>query len=144
MQRAVFAGLRALGWATFLPLFGFSVFTLLTFFPVLGFVWGPAWVFKIIMAAGFVPSLCTALVYEFALRDRPVIASTVLTCICGVLFAAIWYFSWGGADALGPNYATFALVVATIASVSMMPLITFGYRQKLAREAMLNSSAARS
>ncbi len=134
MKAALFAILRALGWAVVLPLFGFSVFTLLTIVPLLGVLAGPVLLLKTIMAAGFVPSLCTALVFEFLLRERSPRSSFVLTVACGIVCAGAWYTWWGAGSKFGLNYVTGALAVATAASVALMPLITFAYRAKIARE----------
>ncbi len=115
---------RALVWALVLPFVGYSIFAILTFWPLLGIVLlGPSRLAEMILTTGFVPTLVTALVFEFLLAKRSLASSVPLVALTGTISAQAWY-TWLGIDMLSANYLTFALVIATIVSSITIPFMT--------------------
>lgn len=122
MQGLFFSVLRAMGWGVVLPMVAYPVFAILTFWPLFGPLFGWTRLFGWILEAGFFPSMATALVYEWALRDRRLGVAVPAILAVAFAFAYTWY-RYLGVDNLGWNYLTFALAAATVFSVSILPLI---------------------
>ena len=116
-----------------LPFVGFAIFTLMTFFPLLGILLGPVWLAKIILTGGLLPSALTALVFVSSLRNQPLRCSVPAIVIVGNLSAYAWYRALG-VEALGLDYFTFALFVATTVSVILIPIFDRGLRAYLTRK----------
>lgn len=124
--------IRGTLYALVLPLVGYTIFTLFTFWPIFGLLFGPFYLTKLILTAGFVPTLLTALAFEFFLKNRALPQSMALTAIVGNLCAFSWYLALG-ADVLRLSYVSLALVIATTASVVLIPLMDRELRSKMNR-----------
>ena len=131
VERAFYSTLRAIAWAVALPLLAYPMFAILTFWPLLGFILGLERLVGLILEAGFVPSLATALVYEFVLRERKLSIAVFASWAVALVFAYAWY-QYLGTDGLGWNYVTYALAAATVCSVGVMPIIDQRARAKWA------------
>lgn len=110
-------------WALLLPLVGYSFFVILTLgIAGLGLLAGVFNLAMMVYAVGFIPTLVTAIAFEFGLRHRNITLAVVGVCLVGVTAAWLWWTVLG-IDAFRRNYGTFALLVATAMSVSLMPFV---------------------
>ena len=121
MHEALRILIKALAWALALPLLGYSIFACLTIIPLLGVFLGPK-LLELIYQAGFVPSLATALAWQFIFLRWNRGAGWLATCAVGVMSAAVWYRVMGVDSIFTANYVNLALAVATVAACSVMPL----------------------
>ena len=129
MQGLIFYDLRASVRGVEQKVLAYPVFAILTFWPLFGPLFGWTRLFGWILEAGFVPSMATALVYGWALRDRRLGVAVPAILAVAFAFAYAWY-RYLGIDNLGWNYITFALASATVFSVSILPVIDRRVRER--------------
>lgn len=118
--------LMVAGWTAALPLLGYSIFSFLTIFPLLGLFFG-VYLLGFIYFMGAVPALVTAAGFEFVLRHWARGRSFLATTALGIAATFAWVGGWG----LLPNlnltraqdlYLIFAFMMAGAVPAALMPL----------------------
>ena len=124
-------------WALILPLVRYSFFVILTAgMAAIGLLLGLKHLVITIYLTGFVPTLVTAIVFEFLLRRLSLPLSEVGVSVVAAASAFAWWSRAGLGD-FGNDYASFAILASACLSASLMPLIS---REWEAREARLQSA----
>ncbi|MBX9897644.1 MAG: hypothetical protein K2Y17_07045 [Qipengyuania sp.] len=122
-------------WSLMLPLVGYSFFVILTLgiagFGLLAGVFNLA---MMVYAVGFIPTLVTAITFEFALRQFNAAMAVVGVCVMGMTAAYLWWTVLA-IDAFGWNYGSFALLAATAMAVSLMPFVARAWDERAAGRA---------
>ncbi len=128
MKDAALRSMMVLGWTAVLPLVGFSIFGILTIFPLFGVILGLK-LLPLIYIGGAVPAFVTAACFEFHFRHweqkRSLAATAALGAAASVLWlAGVMYVTGERVPNLN-YYATFALAVAGAFPAALMPLTRF-------------------
>ncbi len=128
MKDAPIRLLMAAGWAAVLPLAGFSIFGILTIFPLLAVLWGLA-IVPYIYALGAVPAFVTAAAFELVFQRWGLARSLLPTVMLGAVTSVTWV---GGFMHLTSDhvwrlfhYMNFALAVTGGVAAALMPLTRF-------------------
>ncbi len=100
-----------------MPLIGFAVLAVLTFFPLLGLLFAPQWTLTVLYQAGFVPSVITAAAHIW-LRSRPVMARrTIWAALIGATACFGWYVVLGLFPSLGWSQMFYCLIAAASSAI---------------------------
>ncbi|QDH35270.1 hypothetical protein [Porphyrobacter sp. YT40] len=128
MKDVAFRLLIVLGWTAALPPLGYSIFGVLTIWPMLGVFLGFG-LLPFIYAAGAAPAFVTAASFEFVFRHwgsrLSLAASVTLGATAAVLWMAGLFFFEGEKVRVGANYVTFALAIAGALPAALMPIARF-------------------
>lgn len=133
MRETALRLLMAAGWTTVLPLVGFSIFGILTFFPLLAVFWGLK-IVPYIYAFGAAPAFVTAASFELVFQRWGLVRSLVATVMLGAMSPVLWV---AGILLLAIDhpwqlfhYMNFALAATGAFVASLMPLTRFAKDRK--------------
>lgn len=128
MKDAALRLLMAAGWTAVLPLVGFSIFGILTIWPLFGVFLG--WkLLPFIYALGAAPAFVTAAAFELVFRHWGLARSLIATVIVGAMSSVTWFAGFIFMTSDAPwrlfHYANFALALAGALAAALMPLTRF-------------------